>query len=135
MEKKDKTLRPSIDYHRLNEITIKNRYPLLLISATIELLKRATTFSNLNLRNSCHLVRIREGDEWKTAFNTPGGHCEYFFMLFGLTNTPAVFQALVNDVLRDMLNGFVFVYLDYILIFSLTWNLTPNTFAKSCKDS
>ena len=65
-----------------------------------------------------HLVRIREGDEWKTAFNTPLGHFEYLVMPFGLTNAPAVFQNLVNDVLRDFLNHSVFVYLDDILIFS-----------------
>jgi len=65
-----------------------------------------------------HLVRIRDGDEWKTAFNTPLGHFEYLVMPFGLTNAPAVFQALVNDVLRDFLNWSVFVYLDDILIFS-----------------
>ena len=61
-------------------------------------------------------MRIREGDECKTAFNTPSGHYEYLVMPFGLTNAPAVFQGLVNDVLRDILN--VFVYLDDILIFS-----------------
>ena len=63
-------------------------------------------------------MRIREGDKWKTAFNSPSGHYEYLVMPFGLTNAPAVFQSLVNDVLRDMLNDFVFVYLDDILIFS-----------------
>ncbi|KAI3370657.1 hypothetical protein L3Q82_007223 [Scortum barcoo] len=68
--------------------------------------------------NAYHLVRIREGDEWKTAFNTPLGHFEYLVMPFGLTNAPAVFQALINDVLRDFLNRFVFVYLDDILIYS-----------------
>jgi hypothetical protein len=72
----------------------------------------------LDLRNAYHLVRIRQGDEWKTAFNTPSGHYEYQVMPFGLTNVPAVFQALINDVLRDMINHFVFVYLDDILIFS-----------------
>lgn len=51
----------------------------------------------LDLRNAYHLVRIREGDEWKTAFNTPLGHFEYLIMLFGLTNALAVFQALFND--------------------------------------
>lgn len=60
----------------------------------------------------------KQGDKWKTAFNTPTGHYEYLVMPFGLTNAPAVFQALINDVLRDMLNKFVFVYLDDILIFS-----------------
>ena len=83
-----------------------------------ELLQGATVFTKLNLRNAYHLVRIREGDEWKTAFNTPTGHWEYLVMLFGLTYTLAVFQTLVNDVLRDMINKFVFVYLDDILIFS-----------------
>lgn len=62
-----------------------------------------TVFTKLDLRNACHLVRIRE-DEWKTAFNTPLGHFEYLVMPFGLTNAPAVFQAMVNDVLRDFVN-------------------------------
>lgn len=57
-----------------------------------------------------HLVHIKEGDEWKTVFSTPNGHYEYVIMLFGLTNAPAVFQALGNDVLCDMLNKFVFVH-------------------------
>lgn len=61
---------------------------------------------------------MKKGDEWKTAFKTPIGHFEYLVMPFGLTNAPAVFQALINDVLRDFLNHFVFVYLDDILIFS-----------------
>lgn len=75
-------------------------------------------FSKLDLRNAYHLVRICEGDEWKTAFNTPLGHFEYLVMPFGLPNAPAVFQALVNDVLRDFINRCAFVYLDDILIFS-----------------
>ena len=116
--KRDKTLRPCIDFCGLNEITVKNRCPLPLISSGFELLQGAKVFTKLDLRNAYHLVRIREGDEWKMAFNTPTGHYEYLVMPFGLTNAPAVFQALVNDVLREYLNKFVFVYLDDILIFS-----------------
>uniref|UniRef100_A0A8C1UQM8 Gypsy retrotransposon integrase-like protein 1 n=1 Tax=Cyprinus carpio TaxID=7962 RepID=A0A8C1UQM8_CYPCA len=118
VKKKDGSLRPCIDYRGLNDITIKNRYPLPLMSSAFEILQGARYFTKLDLRNAYHLVRIREGDEWKTAFNTPTGHFEYRVLPFGLTNAPAVFQALVNDVLRDMINKFVFVYLDDILIFS-----------------
>ena len=118
VDKKDKSLRPCIDYRGLNDVTIKNRYPLPLISSAFELLQGSSVFTKLDLRNAYHLVRIREGDEWKTAFNTPRGHYEYLVMPFGLTNAPAIFQALVNDVLRDFLNVFVFVYIDDILIFS-----------------
>ena len=116
--KKDGGLRPCIDFRGLNNITVKNKYPLPLISSTLEPLTHARVFTKLDLRNAYHLVRIREGDEWKTAFNTHLGHFEYLVMPFGLSNAPAVFQTLVNDVLRDMLNIFVVVYLDDILIFS-----------------
>lgn len=119
-DKKDKTLRPCIDYRGLNKITIKNKYPLLLLSSAFELFQGATLFSKLDLRNAYHLVRIRKGDEWKTVFNTHPGHFEYLVMPFGLTNAPAVFQALVNDVLRDFINRCAFVYLHDILIFSKT---------------
>lgn len=67
--------------------------------------------------NAYRLIRIQEGDEWKTAFNIPLAHFDYLVMLFELSNAPAVFKASVNDVLRDFLNQFVFVYLDDILIF------------------
>lgn len=116
--KRDGGLRPCIDYRGLNSITVRNTYPLPLLSTAFDLLKGANIFSKLDLRSAYHLVRIREGDEWKTAFNTPSGHFEYLVMPFGLTNAPAVFQCLINDVLGDMINKFVFVYLDDILIFS-----------------
>ncbi len=116
--KKDGSLRPCIDYRGLNNITVKNTYPLPLMSSAFERLQGASIFTKLDLRNAYHLVRIREGDEWKTTFNTPRGHFEYLVMPFGLSNSPAVFQALVNDVLRDMVDQFIYVYLDDILIFS-----------------
>ena len=111
---------PCIDYQVLNDITVKNRYLLPLISSAFDLLEGATVFTKLDFRNTYHLGRIREGDEWKMAFNTPTGHYKYLVMPFGLNNAPAVFWALVNGLLWDMLNKFVFVYLDDILIFSKT---------------
>lgn len=120
VKKKDSSLRPCIDYRGLNGITIRNKYPLPLLDSAFAPLQRARWFTKLDLRNAYHLVRIRKGDEWKTAFKTPLGHFEYRVMPFGLTNAPTTFQALVNDVLRDMLYKFLFVYLDDILIFSET---------------
>lgn len=115
---KDKTLRPCIDYRGLNQIKVKNKYSLSLLSSAFELLQGMTVFSKLDLRNAYHLMCIREGDEWKTAFNTHFRHFEYLVMPFGLTNAPAVFQALVNDDLRDFIYRCAFVYLDDILILS-----------------
>ena len=103
--KKDKTLRPCIDFQDLNNITIKNKYPLPLISSAFESLEEARIFTKLDLWNAYYMVRVREGDEWKTAFNTPMGHWEYLVMPFGLTNAPAVFQDQINVVFRDMLSG------------------------------
>ncbi len=110
VEKKDGGLRPCIVYRSLNRLTICNRYPFPLMTSAFELLQDAKIFSKLDLRNAYHLVRIKPGDECKTAFNNPTGHYEYLVLPFGLTNASAVFQALNNA----MLNKFVFVYLDNI---------------------
>ncbi|KAI2646625.1 Transposon Tf2-6 polyprotein [Labeo rohita] len=120
VKKKDGGLRPCIDYRGLNDITIKYRYPLPLVPSALEQLRSARYFTKLDLRNAYNLIRIREGDEWKTAFSTTTGHYEYSVMPFGLVNSPSVFQAFVNDVFRDMLNRWVIVYIDDILIFSDT---------------
>ena len=109
--KKDGSLCPCIDYRGLNDITVKNRYPIPLTSSAFSTLQKAQFFTKLDLRNAYHLVRIKEGDEWKTAFNTPRGHYEYLVMPFGLKNAPAVFQALVNDVLRDVINHNLYIQL------------------------
>ncbi|CAJ0934476.1 unnamed protein product [Ranitomeya imitator] len=118
VKKKDSSLRPCIDYRGLNNITVKNKYPLPLIPELFDRLRGAQIFTKLDLRGAYNLVRIRAGDEWKTAFNTRDGHYEYLVMPFGLCNAPAVFQEFVNDVFRDLLYSSVVVYLDDILIFS-----------------
>lgn len=116
VDKRNKSLWPFIDYWGLNKITVKNHYLLPLI--LLVLLQGANVFTKPELHNAHHLLCIGEGDKWKTAFNIPIGHYEYLVMLFGLTNAPAIFQGLVNDVLWDILNKFVFMYLGDILTFS-----------------
>lgn len=116
--KKDGGLRPCIDYRALNSITVKFRYPLPLVPAALEHLRGATVFTKLDLRSAYNLIRIREGDEWKTAFVTPTGHYEYLVMPYGLANAPSVFQDFIHEVLREFLHKFVLVYIDDILIYS-----------------
>ncbi len=116
--KKDGGLRPCIDYRVLNAHTVKFAYPLPLVPTTLEDLRGASIFTKLDLRSAYNLVRIRRGDEWKTAFITPSGHYEYRVMPYGLSNSPSVFQNFMNEVFRDMLHRFVIVYIDDILIYS-----------------
>ena len=118
VKKKDGSLRLCVDYRALNNITIKNRYPLPLIPETLDRLNGARCFTKLDLRGAYNLVRIKEGDEWKTAFRTRYGHFECVVMPFGLTNAPAAFQHFMNDIFRDLLDNTVLIYLDDILIFS-----------------
>jgi transposase InsO family protein len=116
--KKGGGLRLCVDYRGLNRITKKNRYPLPLISETLDRLVGAKKFTKIDLKDAYHRLRIREGDEWKTAFRTRYGHFEYLVMPFGLANAPATFQAYINHALSDLLDMVCVVYLDDILIFS-----------------
>ncbi|KAL0150433.1 hypothetical protein M9458_054260 [Cirrhinus mrigala] len=118
VKKKDGSLRPCIDFRALNDITVKYRYPLPLVPSALEQLRSAKYFTKLDLRNAYNLIRIREGDEWKTAFSTTTGHYEYRVMPFGLVNSPSIFQSFINDVFRDMLGRWVIIYMDDILVFS-----------------
>ncbi len=99
-------------------MTIKNWYPLPLVRESLDRLGRARRFTQLDLTNAYHRMRIREGDEWKTAFRTRYGHFEYQVMPFELTNAPATFQGYINKILAEKLNVFVIVYLDDILIYT-----------------
>ena len=98
VKKKDGGLRPCIDYRSLNQITVKYSYPLPLIATMTEPLHGARFFTKLDLRSAYNLVRIWEGDEWKTAFNTTSGHYEYLVMPYGLMNAPSVFQSFVDEI-------------------------------------
>ncbi len=120
VETKDGGLHPCIDYRGLNSITIKNRYPLPLVPSALEQLREATICTKLDLRSAYYLIRIREGDEWKTAFITTRGHYEYSVMPYGLANAPSVFQSFINEIFRDILNCYVIAYIDDILIYSKT---------------
>lgn len=119
MGKKDGALRPCIDYRGLNKITDKYRYPLSLVPTALEQLCTAKYFTKLNLRSVYNLIRIKEGYDWKMAFSTISGHYEYLLMPFGLANSPSVFQAFINDTFREMLNRWLIIYIDDILIYPL----------------
>ena len=116
--KKDDELRLCVDYRGLNQLTVKNRYPLPLMGEIMDRLSGARYFTKLDLRNAYHRIRIREGDEWKTAFRTRYGHFEYLVMPFGLANAPATFQAYINRALTGLVDVTCIVYLDDILIYS-----------------
>jgi hypothetical protein len=120
VKKKDGSLCLCVDYCSLNHITIKNHYLLPLINKIMDRLGKAKFFTKIDLRSGYNNVRIKKGDEWKTTFHTCYGLFEYLVMPFGLTNTPATFQHFMNDVFKDMVDNFIIVYLDNILIYSDT---------------
>ena len=119
--KNDGSLRLCIDYRGLNRITIKNRYPILLIGDLLDQLCHSAFFSKIDLRDAYNRIRIHPDDRWKTAFRTRYGHFEYTVMPFGLTNAPATFQAYVHKALAGLVDVFCVAYLDDILIFSRTY--------------
>jgi len=120
LPKPDRTLWLCVDYRRLKKITIKNKYPLPLMSELRSRLCKATIFTKLDLKNGYYLIRMAEGEEWKTGFKSKYGLYEYTVMVFGLCNAPSTFQSMINDVFCDMLDVRVIVDMDDILIYKET---------------
>lgn len=117
--KKDGSLRPCQDYRYLNEGTVKNAYPLPLIAELVDQLQGSQIFTKLDLRSGYNNVRIKDGDQWKAAFKTNRRLFEPTVMFFGLCNSPATFQAMMNNLFRDMLiEGWITIYMDDMLIHS-----------------
>ena len=105
------------DYRYLNKWTIKNNYFLPLISDMLENIGTKKVFKKMDLRWGYNNVRIKEGDEWKVAFTTPEGSFELIVMFFGLTNLPAMFQTIMNELLRDLINtGKVAAFIDDVIV-------------------
>ena len=115
--KKDGKKRMVQNYQYLNEWTIKNNYPLLLISDVLENIGTKKVFTKMDLRWSYNNVRIKKRDEWKAVFITLEGFFEPIVIFFGLTNSPATFQAMMNKLLRDLINtGKIMVFIDDMII-------------------
>ncbi|QRW23068.1 Retrotransposable element Tf2 protein [Rhizoctonia solani] len=146
VKKADGSLRLVVDYWKLNNVTHKNVYPLPRQDDLMAKLRNAKLFTKLDPQWGYNNVRIREGDEWKTAFRTKYGLFKYLVMPFGLTNAPAAFQHFMNDLFRDLIDVTVVIYLDDILIFSekpeehpshvrevLSWLLKNQLFCKLSK--
>jgi len=107
-----------VDYRTLNKVTVKNRYPLPRIDDLFDRLLGAKVFSRIDLHSRYYQIQIVEGDEEKILCHTRYGSYEFLVMSFGLTNAPATFCTLVNDIFREWLDDFVVVYIDDILIYS-----------------
>ena len=119
VKKKDGKLRPCQDYWYLNEWTIKNAYPLPLISELMDKIKDAKFFTKLDVRWGYNNVRIKDRDQWKAAFKMNKGLFELTVMFFGMCNSPAMFQAMMDSIFQDLMDAcIIIIYMDDIFLFA-----------------
>ena len=118
IKKKDGTLCLCVDYHGLNQMTRKDQYLIPLLNDLLDAPRKAQIYSKIDLKSAYHLVRIAKGDKWKTVFCTRYGSFKWLVMQFGLSNALSAFQHFINDIFSDVLDVFVVIYLNDILIYS-----------------